>query len=153
MPRVFGRGSRSQPAALVSDRDDAALFPAIRIRPVTVRVWATAPQFCGLKILRDSHPRLYRSPLFGSGIRRNRRRGARRRLKRGNSSAAALAARAAHRRVSDRKIAARCPDVPSGPDRMLTVARLPRFYNKFRLQSDRSTTNSERAADRKLTRL
>jgi len=28
----FGRGSRSQPAALVSDRDDAALFPAIRIR-------------------------------------------------------------------------------------------------------------------------
>src|SRR5215470_6814566 len=28
---VFGRGSRSQPAALVSDRDDAALFPAIRI--------------------------------------------------------------------------------------------------------------------------
>ena len=31
MPRVFGRGSRSQPAALVSDRDDAALFPAIRI--------------------------------------------------------------------------------------------------------------------------
>jgi hypothetical protein len=27
MPRVFGRGSRSQPAALVSDRDDAALFP------------------------------------------------------------------------------------------------------------------------------
>ena len=32
MPRVFGRGSRSQPAALVSDRDDAALFPAIRIR-------------------------------------------------------------------------------------------------------------------------
>ena len=31
MPRVFGRGSRSQAAALVSDRDDAALFPAIRI--------------------------------------------------------------------------------------------------------------------------
>src|SRR6516162_10565851 len=31
MPRVFGRGSRSQPAALVSERDDAALFPAIRI--------------------------------------------------------------------------------------------------------------------------
>jgi hypothetical protein len=31
MPRVFGRGCRSQPAALVSDRDDAALFPAIRI--------------------------------------------------------------------------------------------------------------------------
>src|SRR5262249_9194314 len=31
MPWVFGRGSRSQPAALVSDRDDAALFPAIRI--------------------------------------------------------------------------------------------------------------------------
>src|SRR6516162_7713889 len=28
MPRVFGRGSRSQPVALVSDRDDAALFPA-----------------------------------------------------------------------------------------------------------------------------
>src|SRR5215469_862314 len=28
MPRVFGRGSRSRPAALVSDRDDAALFPA-----------------------------------------------------------------------------------------------------------------------------
>ena len=28
---VFGRGSRSQPAALVSERDDAALFPAIRI--------------------------------------------------------------------------------------------------------------------------
>ena len=27
----FGRGSRSQPAARVSDRDDAALFPAIRI--------------------------------------------------------------------------------------------------------------------------
>src|SRR5262252_8702081 len=27
----FGRGSRSRPAALVSDRDDAALFPAIRI--------------------------------------------------------------------------------------------------------------------------
>ena len=31
MPRVFGRGRRSQPAALVGDRDDAALFPAIRI--------------------------------------------------------------------------------------------------------------------------
>src|SRR5215467_1591418 len=31
MPRVLGRGSGSQPAALVSDRDDAALFPAIRI--------------------------------------------------------------------------------------------------------------------------
>src|SRR5215472_18890064 len=31
VPWVFGRGSRSQPAALVSDRDDAALFPAIRI--------------------------------------------------------------------------------------------------------------------------
>ena len=30
MPRVLGMGSRSQ-AALVSDRDDAALFPAIRI--------------------------------------------------------------------------------------------------------------------------
>src|SRR6516162_801628 len=28
MPRVFGRGSRSRLAALVSDRDDAALFPA-----------------------------------------------------------------------------------------------------------------------------
>src|SRR5262249_35539174 len=28
MPRVFGRGNRSRPAALVSDRDDAALFPA-----------------------------------------------------------------------------------------------------------------------------
>ena len=27
----FGRGSRNQPAALVSDRDDAPLFPAIRI--------------------------------------------------------------------------------------------------------------------------
>src|SRR5262249_29012689 len=27
----FGRGSRSELAALVSDRDDAALFPAIRI--------------------------------------------------------------------------------------------------------------------------
>jgi hypothetical protein len=27
----FRQGSRSQPAALVSDRDDAALFPAIRI--------------------------------------------------------------------------------------------------------------------------
>src|SRR5215472_9915356 len=26
MPRVFGRGSRSQPAVLVSERDDAALF-------------------------------------------------------------------------------------------------------------------------------
>src|SRR5499427_5217995 len=31
MPRVFGRVGRSRPAALVSDRDDAALFPAIRI--------------------------------------------------------------------------------------------------------------------------
>src|SRR5262252_7452835 len=31
MPRVFGRDSRSQQAALISDRDDAALFPAIRI--------------------------------------------------------------------------------------------------------------------------
>src|SRR5262249_40929701 len=31
MPRVFGTCSSSQPAALVSDRDDAALFPAIRI--------------------------------------------------------------------------------------------------------------------------
>src|SRR5215470_16662598 len=39
------------------------------------------------------------------------------------------------------------------PDRMLTVARLPRFYNKFRLQSDRSTTNAERAAVLKLARL
>jgi len=34
MPRVFGRGSRSQPAALVSDRNDAALFPAIRITSI-----------------------------------------------------------------------------------------------------------------------
>jgi len=39
------------------------------------------------------------------------------------------------------------------PDRMLTVVRLPRFYNKFRLQGDRSTTNAERAVDRKLARL
>ena len=34
-----------------------------------------------------------------------------------------------------------------------TIARLPRFYNKFCLQSDRSTTNAERAADRKLARV
>ena len=40
--RVFGRGSRSQPAALVSDRDDAALFPAIRIDPREIR-------FCKIK--------------------------------------------------------------------------------------------------------
>src|SRR5262249_2161189 len=31
MPRVFSSASRRQPRALVSDRDDAALFPAIRI--------------------------------------------------------------------------------------------------------------------------
>src|SRR5215469_11132902 len=69
-----------------------------------------------------------------------------------NSSAAALAARAAHGRVSDRKIAARCLRCFVRPDRMLRVARLPRFYNKFRLQNDRSTTNAERAAERKLAR-
>ena len=34
--------------------------------------------------------------------------------------------------------------------RMLTIARVPRFYNKFCLQTDRSTTNAERAADRKI---
>src|SRR5215472_15456756 len=39
------------------------------------------------------------------------------------------------------------------PGRVLTIARLPRFYNKFCLQSDRSTTNAERAADLKLARL
>jgi hypothetical protein len=36
---------------------------------------------------------------------------------------------------------------------LLTIVRLPRFYNKFRLQTDRSTANAERAADRKLARL
>src|SRR5215831_13920658 len=51
------------------------------------------------------HPRLHRSPLFGSGIRRNRRRGSRPAFKtRRNSSAAALAARGAHARVSDRNV-------------------------------------------------
>src|SRR5262249_48393189 len=38
------------------------------------------------------------------------------------------------------------------PGRVLTISRLPRFYNKFCLQSDRSTTNAERAADLKLAR-
>ena len=33
---------------------------------------------------------------------------------------------------------------------MLTIARLPRFYNKFCLQSGRSTADAERAADCKL---
>jgi hypothetical protein len=41
MPRVFGRGSRSQPAALVSDRDDAALFPAIRILETSLQAFLT----------------------------------------------------------------------------------------------------------------
>jgi len=36
---------------------------------------------------------------------------------------------------------------------MLAITRLPRFYNKFCLQSDRSITNAERAADLKLARL
>jgi hypothetical protein len=31
--------------------------------------------------------------------------------------------------------------------RVLTIARLPRYYNKFCLQSDRSTTNAERVAE------
>ena len=39
------------------------------------------------------------------------------------------------------------------PDRVVTIARLPRFYNKFCLQSDRSSTKAQRAADRKLARL
>jgi hypothetical protein len=46
-------------------------------------VWATAPQFCGLKILRDGIHGCAESPLFGSGTRRSRRRGSRRPLGRG----------------------------------------------------------------------
>src|SRR5215472_6289842 len=57
-------------------------------------------------------PRLHRSLLFGSiAPRFKRRREHRPRFRRMSESAAALAARAAHGRVSDRKIGARCPDV------------------------------------------
>jgi len=47
---------------------------------------------------------------------------------------------------SDRKIAARCPDVPRDQVKP-TIVRLSRFYTKFCLQGDRSTTYAERAAD------
>src|SRR5215471_13636038 len=70
-----------------------------------------------------------------------------------NSSAAALAARAAHGRGFRPQNCGAVSRCSVRPGRMLTVARLPRFYNKFRLQSDRSTTNAERAAGRKLARL
>ena len=40
MPRVFGRGSRSQPAALVSDRDPAHLF-LFKLPPFVAR-WSSA---------------------------------------------------------------------------------------------------------------
>src|SRR5215471_10574416 len=70
-----------------------------------------------------------------------------------NSSAAALAARAAHGRGFRPQNCGAVSRCSVRPGRMLTVARLPRFYNKFRLQSDRSTSNAERAAGRKLARL
>ena len=47
---------------------------------------------------------------------------------------------------SDRKIAARCPDVPCGQVKP-TILRLSRFYIKFCLQGDRSANYAERAAD------
>ena len=52
-------------------------------RPVPVKARATAPQYCGLKNLTRRDPRLRRSLLFGSGIRRTRRPGSRRPFKRG----------------------------------------------------------------------
>jgi len=47
---------------------------------------------------------------------------------------------------SDRKIAARCPDVPRDQVKP-TIVRLSRFCIKFCLQGDRSTTYAQRAAD------
>ena len=65
----------------------------------------------------------------------------------------ARAASAAHGRVSDRKIAARCPDVPRDPVNCRQSPDYHNLNNKFRLQSARSTTNEKRAADPKLARL
>ena len=45
-----------------------------------------------------------------------------------------------HNRVSDRKIAARCPRCSARPGQLPRAARLSRFYNQFCLQSARSTT-------------
>jgi hypothetical protein len=56
-------------------------------------------------------------------------------------------------RVSNRKIAARCPDVPRD---LVNCRQSPDYHNlnnKFCLQSARSTTNAKRAADPKLARL
>ena len=58
-----------------------------------------------------------------------------------------------HGRVSDRKIAARCPDVPRDPVNCRQSPDYHNLNNKFRLQSARSTTNEKRAADPKLARL
>jgi len=54
---------------------------------------------------------------------------------------------------SDRKIAARFPDGLPATGPVQDDPRLSRFYNRFYLRRDRSTTNAERATDRKLARL
>jgi len=58
------------------------------------------------------------------------------------ASAAALAARAAHGRVSDRKIAARCPDVPSD---QIECCRSPDYH-------DFTISSAFRATDQPATR-
>src|SRR5215472_3118965 len=83
-------------------------------------------------------PRPRRSPLFGSGIRRSRRRGSRWRL-----NAAQFVCSGTCRenrswscfRPQNYGAVSRCSARPGGAR---TIARLPRFYNKFCLQSDRS---------------
>ena len=112
-------------------------FRSSSTRPVSAKAWATAPQFCGLKSLTRRDPRLRRSLLLGLDIRRTRRRGSR-----GPSNVAQIVCSGICReyrsyRVSDRKIAARCPDVP----RDQVKCRQTRDYHDFIISSVFSATD------------
>jgi hypothetical protein len=124
-------------------------------RPVPVKVRATAPQYCGLKILRDGirDPRLRRSLLFGSGIRRTRRPGSRRPFKRGAIRLQRHLPRVPLMVVFQTAKLRRGVQMLRATRPTADAARLSRFYNQFCLQSARSTTNAKRAGDPKLARL
>ena len=117
--------------------------------PVSAKAWATAPQFCGLKSFTRWDPRLRRSLLLGLDIRRTRRRGSRRPSNVAQIVCSGICREYRSYRVSDRKIAALVSRCSERPGQVPTIARLSRFYNKFRAQRDRSTSNAKRAADTK----
>ena len=104
-------------------------------------------------------PRPRRWPLFGSGIRRSQRRASRLlplRLPMGLLAFRCGICRTQDRSwscVSDRKIVARCADVPGDQIECGRSPDYPAFTTSSVFRGTDSTTDAERAADRKLARL